>query len=319
MTKKQSNFGDRLTEAVERKGTPLIVGLDPGLRDLPAPLKAEAFRKYGAGQRGAAEAIRRFNLALLEAVADLVPAVKPQAAYYEAHGAAGWRVLAETIREAKRRGLLVILDAKRGDIGSTAAAYAGATLGRRGLDADAVTVNAYFGWDGVQPFLEEAGEGKGAFVLVRTSNLSGGEVQDFPGPKAEVKVSDHLAELVRAWGRTHVGQRGYSSLGAVVAGTYPEEAGRLRRLMPETPFLVPGFGAQGASADEVAPCFAQDGRGAVVNSSRGIIFAYKRGLYQERFGESDFALAAREAALAARQQLAAAVHSGNNACSPPTE
>ncbi|MGE5508697.1 MAG: orotidine-5'-phosphate decarboxylase [Chitinophagales bacterium] len=319
MSEGNLNFGDRLVEAVERKGTPLVVGLDPSLAEMPEAVKAEAFRKYGNGQRGAAEAIRRFNLALLDAVADLVPAVKPQAAYYEQHGAAGWRVLAETVREAKRRGLLVILDAKRGDIGSTAAVYAGACLGARGLGADAVTVNAYFGWDGVQPFMEYAREGKGAFVLVRTSNPTGGEVQDFPGADAPVKVSDHLAAQVAAWGAPYVGGSGYASLGAVVAGTYPAEAARLRRAMPKAPFLVPGFGAQGAGAAEVAPCFAPDGRGAVVNSSRGIIFAYRQAAYRDRFGPDDFAGAARAAVLAAREQLAALGRGGNDASGRPAE
>lgn len=296
------NFADRLEEAVDAKGTPLVVGLDPVVGELPEELVRQAERRWGGGRRAAAAAIREFSLAILDAVADLVPAVKPQAAYFEQHGAPGWAALAAVVREAKRRGLLVILDAKRGDIGSTAAAYAAGCLGARGLNADAVTVNPLFGWEGIAPFLAYAEEGKGVFALVRTSNPDSRAVQDFGGPGGRT-FSDHLAERVDEWGARYRGERGFSSLGAVVAGTDPEAAARLRRIMPQTPFLVPGYGAQGAGAAEVAPCFGSGGRGAVVNSSRGIIFAYRRPGYRERFTSAEYAAAAREAARRAREDL----------------
>ncbi|MDI6871577.1 MAG: orotidine-5'-phosphate decarboxylase [Bacillota bacterium] len=296
-------FADRLAAAVEAKGTPLVVGLDPALAELPERLVEEAERRHGKGRRAAAAAVREFTLGILEAVADLVPAVKPQAAYFEALGAAGWEALAVTVREAHRRGLLVILDAKRGDIGATAEAYASACLSKAGLDADAVTVNPLFGWEGLAPFLAYAGEGKGAFALVRTSNPSGREVQDFGAAGGGRKFSDHLADLVSRWGAPYRGESGWSALGAVVAGTDPAEAARLRQAMPATPFLVPGYGAQGGRAADVAPCFDARGRGAVVNAARSIIFAFRRPDYRERFSPEEYAAAAREAVRAARQDL----------------
>lgn len=303
MRDRQGNFADRLAAAVEEKGTPLVVGLDPVPSELPEPVVAEAERRYGRGSRGAAAAAREFSLGILDAVAELVPAVKPQAAYFERHGTAGWAALKTVVKEARRRGLLVILDAKRGDIGSTASAYAAACLDSAGFGADAVTVNPLFGWDGLAPFLAYAEAGKGAFALVRTSNPGGREVQDFAAAGGR-KFSDHLAKLVERWGEPFRGERGYSALGAVVGGTDPEEAARLRRAMPTTFFLVPGYGAQGGGAAEVAPCFAPDGGGAVVNAARSIIFAFRREGYRERFGPEEYGAAAREAVLAARRDLA---------------
>ncbi|MGE5552713.1 MAG: orotidine-5'-phosphate decarboxylase [Betaproteobacteria bacterium] len=304
-----NNFADRLAAAVEAKGTPLVVGLDPIPSELPESLLVQAELRYGRGHRAVAAAVGRFCLEILAAVADLVPAVKPQAAYFEQHGAAGWAALRAVVREARRRGLLVILDAKRGDIGSTARAYAEACLGRTGLDADAVTVNPLFGWEGVAPFLAYAAAGKGAFALVRTSNPDGRELQDFgklagDGPGGGGRpFSDHLAELVDRWGAAHRGLSGYSALGAVVAGTDPAEAARLRRLMPATPFLVPGYGAQGGGAADAAPCFDPQGRGAVVNAARSVVFAFRRPEYWQRFGPEAYAEAAREAVLAIRRDL----------------
>lgn len=300
---KAVNFADRLAQAVKEKGTPLVVGIDPALPELPAELLAEAKRRYGGGARGRAAAVSEFSLRIIAAVADLVPAVKPQAAYFEQLGGPGWSALAKVIAVAKRRGLIVILDAKRGDIGSTAVAYAAACLGREGLDADAVTVNPLFGLDGLAPFLEYAAAGKGLFALVRTSNPGGREVQDFGAAETGRRFSEHLAALVDRWGRPYRGSGGYSSLGAVVAGTEPGEAERLRELMPATPFLVPGYGAQGGGAAEARPCFDARGQGAVVNSARGIIFAYRREGYRDRFLPDQFAEAAREATRAARRDL----------------
>ncbi len=262
------NFADRLIETVERKGTCVVVGLDPQLDSLPSDLREKARRSTA----DAADAVMEFNRRVLAAVADHAAAVKPQSAFYEALGWEGVRALAGTVRAARDCGLLVIADVKRGDIGSTAEAYAQGHLDL--LQADAVTVNPYLGIDGVAPFLKRAGDGKGIFVLVKTSNPSSVELQDLDASGA--KLYEKVAELVERWGGGCRGECGYSAIGAVVGATFPAAAEKLRRLMPHAPFLVPGYGAQGATADDCRPCFDAQGRGAVVNSSRGIIFAYRR-------------------------------------------
>jgi orotidine-5'-phosphate decarboxylase len=262
------NFADRLIETVERKRTCVVVGLDPQLDSLPSDLREKARRSTA----GAADAILEFNRRVIGAVADHAVAVKPQSAFYEALGWEGVRAFAETIRAARDRGLLVIADVKRGDIGSTAEAYAQGHLDL--LQADAVTVNPYLGTDGIAPFIKRAKEGKGIFVLVKTSNPSSVELQDLDACGA--KVHEKVAELVERWGGECRGESGYSAVGAVVGATFPAAAEKLRRLMPHALFLVPGYGAQGATADDCRPCFDAHGRGAIVNSSRGIIFAWRR-------------------------------------------
>ncbi len=261
-----THFADRLHEAIAQKKSCVLVGLDPRADAMP-----EEYQKALSGSRAdASEAILRFNLKVMDAVTPYAVAVKPQSAFYEALGWEGVRAYSETVRAAGERGLLVIGDVKRGDIGSTAEAYAEAHLDLIG--ADAITVNPYLGVDGVAPFLKRAVAGKGLFILVKTSNPSSGELQDLK--VGAESVYERVAQLVNAWGRESVGRSGYSAVGAVVGATYPEAAARLRAIMPQAVFLVPGYGAQGGSAQDCRPCFDRQGGGAIVNSSRGIIFAY---------------------------------------------
>ncbi len=275
------HFADRLRAAVEEKGSPIVVGLDPRLELLPPSLRPDDTR---ISQDEAAERLLAFNRRLLSIVAPLVPCVKPQAAFYERYGAPGFAAYVETVREARRLGLIVIGDIKRGDIGSTAAAYAEGHLGGE-IPTDCVTVNPYLGRDGIEPFLKVAErEGRGIFLLVKTSNPSSGELQDLRAP--EEPIYERVAAYVRERGAELAGECGDSLLGAVVGATYPEEAGRLRGLMPQATILVPGYGAQGGGASDTLPSFRADGTGAVVNSSRGIIHAYaKDGLDPEKWEE----------------------------------
>ncbi len=260
------HFADRLLAAIQSKGSPVCVGIDPAYDRLPDELK-------GPDEAGAIEA---FALAVVEAVAAEVPAVKPQIAYFERYGSAGVGAYERVVAAARQAGLIVIGDVKRGDIGSTAAQYAAWHLGP---DApDAITINGYFGADGLAPFVEVAREaGKGLFVLVRTSNPSAAAIQDFSDSVGK-RFYEHIAEQVASLGSGEglLGRCGYSCVGAVVAATYPEEARRLRAVMPRQIFLVPGYGAQGASAEDCAAAFRPDGTGAIVNASRSVIYAYHR-------------------------------------------
>ena len=284
---------DRLIRAIEEKGNPTALGLDTRLEYLPP-----AFARPYLEADGAASAVRAFNFALLEALRDLIPCVKVQAAYYELMGASGVACMEETLAEARRLGYVVILDAKRGDIGATAAAYSEAYLAEGApAPVDFLTVNPYFGTDGVQPFLEDCGRsGRGLFVLVKTSNPSSGEFQD-------VRMEDGQPLFLRVgrstarWGEDLMGEMGYSAVGAVVGATYPEQGAMLRREMPHTFFLLPGYGAQGATGRSLAGCFDGQGRGAVVNASRSLICAHKKA------GTEDFISAAREEALRMREDL----------------
>jgi len=261
------NFADRLTAAIDEKKSCVVVGLDPRIESLPAGLRDRAAQSAAA----AADAVLEFNRRVIEAVAPHAVAVKPQAAFYEALGWEGFRAFGRTIRVAQEHGLLVIADVKRGDIGSTAEAYAKAHLDR--LGADAVTVNPYLGADSIAPFLERAPQGKGIFALVKTSNPSSTEVQDLL--VGETTLYERVAALVDRWGHPHIGESGYSAACAVVGATFPKAAERLRQLMPRAIFLVPGYGAQGGGAEDCRPCFDANGHGAVVNSSRGILFAFR--------------------------------------------
>jgi orotidine-5'-phosphate decarboxylase len=263
------HFIDRLLDAAD-KTAPVCVGVDPLYDQLPAELKTATALK---DQHLAA--ISTFCHQLLEIVAPIVPAVKLQIACFEIYRDEGVKLYFNLIRHARKLGLLVIGDVKRGDIGSTAAAYAAGHLGHDAAP-DAVTVNGYFGAEGIEPFAKLAGaSGSGLFVLVRTSNPSAAALQDFQGADGK-KFYEHVAELVAAMDESCglVGSRGYSHLGAVVAATYPAQARRLRQIMPRQFFLVPGYGAQGASAEDCAAAFKDDGTGAIVNASRSVIFAY---------------------------------------------
>lgn len=274
---------DILIDKIKEMNNPTVAGLDPKLDYVPEDIKAAAFKEYGETFKGAAEAIWEFNKILIDSLCDIVPAVKPQCAYYEMYGLEGLNCLKKTIDYAKGKGMYVILDAKRGDIGATSEAYAKAYLGKTQLgsniepafDADCLTVNPYLGTDGVKPFADQCAENnKGIFVLVKTSNKSSGELQDL---KADGKfIYEHMADLVNSWGENLIGKHGYSSVGAVVGATYPEQAEALRKRMPNTYFLVPGYGAQGGKASDVAKSFNKDGLGAIVNASRSIMCAYQK-------------------------------------------
>lgn len=301
------NFADRLTQAIKVKNSRVVVGLDPRWSSMPSQLQAMALKYNDLGPEAAALAFHQFGRAIIDAVGDIAVAVKPQFAFYEQYGPWGYHALVQTIAYAKEQGLLVIADAKRGDIGSTATAYAQAYLGglaKTGepawsLAADALTVNAYLGSDSMAPFLQAcAASGGGLFTLVKTSNPSSGELQDQAIGDEPVYLK--IARMVDTWGRDLMGSSGYSSLGAVVGATYPEQIAELRQVMPHSIFLVPGYGAQGGTAADVAAAFDADGNGAVVNSSRGIIFAYER---SAEYGPEGFADAARQAAIHMRDDL----------------
>ena len=291
---------NKLVENIRKTKAPIVVGLDPMLDYVPKHVQKKAFQEYGETLEGAAEAIWQFNKAIVDQTYDLIPAVKPQIAMYVQFGLAGLAAFAKTVDYCKEKGLVVIGDIKRGDIGSTSAAYAVGHLGRvqvgskscRPFDEDFVTVNPYLGSDGVNPFLKVCKEEKkGIFVLVKTSNPSSGEFQD---QLVDGKpLYELVGEKVAAWGEELMGDE-YSYVGAVVGATYPEMGKILRKVMPKAYILVPGYGAQGGKGKDLAHFFNEDGLGAIVNSSRGIIAAYKQEKY-ERYGEEAFAEASRAA------------------------
>ncbi|MHC5036797.1 MAG: orotidine-5'-phosphate decarboxylase [Planctomycetota bacterium] len=307
------HFADRLIASVEAKGNPLCVGIDPRLDQIPEALREEELSRGGDPLVAGAEAVGRFAREVIDVVAPLVPAIKIQMAFFEIFGAPGLRVFEDISFHANELGLVVIGDGKRNDIGSTAEAYATGYLGEFQIGPhavgafalDALTVNAYLGTDGVNPFLKACDAfGKGIFVLVKTSNPSSGELQDL---EVEGKpLFERMADLVAQWGESRRGEREYSSVGAVVGATYPEQGVRLREILPQTLFLLPGYGAQGATVEDLRPLFGKDGRGAIVNSSRGIIFAYDREPYQSRFGQARWQEAVEAAAKDAAQELAEA-------------
>ncbi len=261
------HFADRLTAAIKEK-SPICVGLDPDLSKLPEGISRDA------------DGVLMFSKAIIDAVKDSAAVIKPQSAFYEVLGWEGVKAFWETCTYAKERGLIVIADAKRGDIGSTCEAYADAFL-FQDSPVDAVTVNPYLGSDGITPFIERAVKHeKGIYILVKTSNPSSGELQDLP--IGDEVVHEHLAQLTESWAAQHIGPAtNLSLIGAVVGATYPEELKYLRTLMPHVPFLIPGYGAQGGAAEDVRHGFLADGTGAIVSSSRGIIFASKGADYVE--------------------------------------
>lgn len=296
---------DRLDESIRRTGSIACVGLDPRPDLLPAGLRRRHRERHGPGAAGVAAAFVEFNLAIIDAVAGTCAAIKPQAACYEAYGADGFAALATTVAHAEAADVPVILDAKRGDIGSTAAHYGQMAFGGApGLDGEPVggmgatwmTVNPYLGEDGVLPVLGRPGHG--LFVLVKTSNPTSGELQD--RGLVDGTVADAVAELVRSWGEAHLAGCGLSDIGAVVGATYPDHARALRDRMPDTIFLVPGYGAQGGSAADALAGLRGDGRGAIVSSSRAICGAW------QATGTEDWATAARDAVVAMNRDLEAA-------------
>ena len=286
----------------------VCVGLDPRLNKIPSFIQKRALKENKDKFAAAAAAILEFNRGIIDAVCDLVPVVKPQVAFYEMFGEEGMRAYRQTIEYAHTKGLIVVADIKRNDIGSTAEAYADSYLGTVDVlgeetaifDADAVTITPYLGWDGIKPFAEKCAEyNKGIFILVKTSNPSSGDIQDLVMQDGR-SVYEIMGMLVESWGAEDIGESGYNPIGAVVGATYPDQAARLRKLMPHTIFLVPGYGAQGGGAQDVKPCFNKDGLGAIVNSSRDIIFAYEN---SSDYGEKDYAKAARAAVVAMNEDL----------------
>ena len=300
---------EKLVERIKKLEAPIVVGLDPTLNFVPGFLLDKAVNEKGETLEAAADAIFEFNKKIVDAVYDLIPAVKPQIAMYEQFGIPGLMAYKQTVDYCHEKGLLVIGDAKRGDIGSTSTAYAIGHLGKvkigsteiAPIDTDFLTINPYMGSDSVVPFVEECKKyDKGLFILVKTSNPSSGEFQDQKvGKKA---VYELVGKKVDEWGAELV-KNGYSDVGAVVGATYPEMGEVLREIMPKAYILVPGYGAQGGTAAELRPFFNKDGLGAIVNSSRGIIAAYKQDKYAE-YGAEGFAEAARAAVIDMKNDIA---------------
>ncbi len=299
-----------LIAKISAKNNPTVMGLDPVLDYIPAHILEKAQKEYGNTFEAAGAAILEFNKGLIDAAADLVPAVKPQSAFYEMYGLPGMKALDETIAYAKKAGLYVILDVKRNDIGSTAEAYAKAYIGKTDLfgtpaeatPVDCVTVNPYLGIDGIEPFIKTANENdKAMFILVKTSNKSSGDFQDIDcGGRPLYRV---VGEKVEAWGADYLGEGGYSPCGAVVGATYPKMLTELRAAMPHTFFLIPGYGAQGGAANDIIGAFDGNRSGAIVNSSRALMCAYKKA------GDDghNFKACTRDAVIAMRDDINAAL------------
>ena len=297
---------NQLIANIKKTGAPIVVGLDPMLKYIPEHIQKKAFAEFGETLEGAAEAIWQFNKEIVDKTYDLIPAVKPQIAMYEQFGIPGLVAFKKTVDYCKSKGLVVIGDIKRGDIGSTSSAYAVGHIGKvqvgsktyAPFDEDFVTVNPYLGSDGVKPFMDVCKEEKkGIFVLVKTSNLSSGELQDRSLEGRPLYAA--MGEMCEKWGEDLPGVYGYSGVGAVVGATYPEQLRYLRDVLPTTFFLIPGYGAQGAGAKDIAGAFDKNGLGGIVNSSRGIMCAYQK----EKCDEHDYAEAARREAIRMRNEI----------------
>ncbi len=306
----------QLIDKITKLNAPIVVGLDPMLNYVPEHVKEAAYEEYGATLEGAAEAIWQFNKAIVDQVYDLIPAVKPQIAMYEQFGIPGMIAFKKTVDYCKEKGLIVIGDIKRGDIGSTSAAYAAGHLGRvqvgintfQGFGEDFATVNPYLGSDGVKPFIDVCKtEDKGLFILVKTSNPSSGEFQD--QLVDQTPLYELVGRRVAQWAEDCMDGT-YSNIGAVVGATYPEMGRVLRKIMPKSYILVPGYGAQGGKAEDLIPYFNEDGLGAIVNSSRGIIAAYKQEKYAG-FGAGHFGEASRQAVIDMKEDIMSALVRGN--------
>lgn len=305
------NFSDMLAEQIKLKNNPTVLGLDPKLEYIPTSIKEKHFLNNTEYSIAAADSIIEFNKRLIDSTFDIIPAIKPQLAYYEMYGLEGIRAFYETVGYAKGKGLLVIADGKRNDIGTTAEAYATAYLGKTDINGneveafgcDALTANAYLGIDGIKPFIDICEKNrKGIFVLVKTSNPSSGQLQDLELADGR-KIYEAMADLVEQWGSTTLGECGYSSIGAVVGATYPKQLIELRKRMPRTWILVPGYGAQGGTAADVAKAFDKNGLGAVINASRSLMCAYKLEAWKDKFTHEEFDKAAREEAQRMRDDI----------------
>lgn len=298
---------DTLIDKIREYDNPTVAGLDTSFDYLPESMKA-GVKDFA----GAAEAVLSFNKKIVDSICDIVPCVKVQIAYYEMYGLEGMRTFVETVKYASKKGMLVMTDAKRNDIGATAECYAKAYLGQTmvggeeytAFDSDFLTVNGYLGSDGIKPFLGWMQKrDKGIFVLVKTSNKSSGELQDLKLENGKT-VYEYMGGLVEEWGKDCIGKYGYSAVGAVVGATHPQQAQILRREMPHTFFLIPGYGAQGGTANDLKVCFDKDGLGGIVNSSRGILCAYK----QEKYAGLSFDAAARQACIDMKNDLNRAIN-----------
>ncbi len=300
----------KLVSAIKQKEAPIVVGLDPVLASIPAKITGDAIAEYGESLEAAGAAILKYNKAIVDAIYELVPAVKPQIAMYEQYGLPGLKAFTETVNYCRQKGLIVIGDVKRGDIGSTSTAYASAHIGKVKVggtsipvfDEDFCTVNPYLGSDGIKPFIDVCNENdRGIFILVKTSNPSSGEFQDRILHDEDSTLYEAVGFKVNEWAAMSM-DGAYSNVGAVVGATYPKMGEILRRIMPKSYILVPGYGAQGGIGKDLKPFFDADGLGAIVNSSRGIIAAYKKDKYAS-FGEDGFAEAARAAVIDMREDI----------------
>lgn len=301
------NAIDNLIDKIKEKDNPTVIGLDPRYEMIPKCIT----KNYDPTLEGASKAIIEFNKRLIDATYDIIPAVKPQIAFYEMFGIEGIKAFKETCEYAKQKGMIVIADIKRGDIGSTAEGYSNAFLGKTKIankeesifDVEFVTLNPYMGIDSIKPFIEDCKKyNKGIFILIKTSNPSSGDIQDVKMKDGE-ELYTKVAKLVENWGEDLRGEYGYSSVGGVVGATYPEQLEILRKVAPHTFFLIPGYGAQGGKANDIAKAFDSNGIGGIVNSSRGLMCAYKSELWKEKYSEDEFEKATREEALRMKGDL----------------
>lgn len=301
------NAIDRLINKIKETDNPTVIGIDPKYDMLPECIK----NKYGKTLEDISKAILEFNKELIDNTCDIIPAVKVNIAFYEMYGIEGMKVFEETCKHAKEKGMVVIADIKRGDIGSTAQSYSNAFLGKTKIgekeesifDVDFVTVNPYMGTDCVKPFIDDCKKyDKGIFVLVKTSNPSSGELQDKKIEGGE-KIYIEVAKLVEQWGEDLIGENGYSSVSAVVGATYPNQLEEIREIAPHTYFLIPGYGAQGGKAEDIALGFDKNGLGGIVNASRSLMYAYKSEKWKDKFEEKDYGKATRAEAIRMKEEL----------------
>jgi orotidine-5'-phosphate decarboxylase len=300
------NAMDKLIDKIKQTKNATVIGLDPRYDMIPEHIK----KKYFTDFEGACEAILEFNKGLIDSVCDIIPAIKPQIAFYEMFGIKGIEVFKNTCRYAKQKDMIVLADIKRGDIGTTAEGYSNAYLGKTALgeifydifDVDFVTLNPYLGTDSIKPFIEDCQKyGKGVFILVKTSNKSSCELQDLKLENGKT-IYETVAELVNTWGADLIGENGYSSIGAVVGATYPKQIEELRKIMPNSYFLIPGYGAQGGKAEDIALGF-KNGLGGIVNASRSLMTAYKSDKWKNQFSEEQYKEATRAEAIRMRDEL----------------
>ena len=311
MERNQMNAIDKLINKIKETNNPTVIGLDPRYEMLPKCVTS----KYDQTLEGVAKAIIEYNKALIDSTCDIIPAIKPQIAFYEMFGIPGMEAFRETCQYAKEKGMIVIADIKRGDIGSTAAGYSNAFLGKTPIgdkqeaiyDVDFITVNPYMGTDCVKPFIEDCKKyNKGIFILVKTSNPSSGELQDQKLENGE-EVYSQVANLVEKWGEELQGENEYSSVAAVVGATYPEQLEQIRKIAPHTYFLIPGYGAQGGKANDIALGFDAEGLGGIVNASRSLMCAYKSDKWKDQFTEENYAQATRAEAIRMKEELNQAI------------